>query len=225
MSARIDLNHKIHVLTKKEELDSVRIPGKVVVVLNNDPADDPQLYGPEVHLQDQEGFVRVAFRLAFWELLHAPSFAAGVIDAANRGGDADTNAAIAGALLGAHHGRVAIPDAWVGRAILGDPSPWDPLGLPWDGMPDTPGVPRDREARPSLDEVLALRRGRMDTVAQVIDGLTEVSLDSYTREFEEQGWPKRSHQVRKCLRVVLNEEWEHRLYAERDLAVLQAQGG
>lgn len=34
MSARIELNHKIHVLTKKEELDSVRIPGKVVVVLD-----------------------------------------------------------------------------------------------------------------------------------------------------------------------------------------------
>src|SRR6185503_18687327 len=34
MSARIDLNHKIHVLTKKEELDSVRVPGKVVVVLD-----------------------------------------------------------------------------------------------------------------------------------------------------------------------------------------------
>jgi 2-phosphosulfolactate phosphatase len=34
MSARIDLNHKIHVLTKKEELDSVRIPGKLVVVLD-----------------------------------------------------------------------------------------------------------------------------------------------------------------------------------------------
>ena len=26
--------HKIHVLTKKEELDSVRVPGKVVVVLD-----------------------------------------------------------------------------------------------------------------------------------------------------------------------------------------------
>ena len=26
--------------------------------------------------------------------------------------------------------------------------------------------------------------------------------------------------VADCLRVVLNEEWEHRLYAERDLAVL-----
>ena len=34
MSARIELNHKIHVLTKKEELDSVRVPGKVVVVLD-----------------------------------------------------------------------------------------------------------------------------------------------------------------------------------------------
>jgi 2-phosphosulfolactate phosphatase len=34
MSARIELNHKIHVLTKKEELDTVRVPGKVVVVLD-----------------------------------------------------------------------------------------------------------------------------------------------------------------------------------------------
>jgi 2-phosphosulfolactate phosphatase len=34
MSARIELNHRIHVLTKKEELDSVRVPGKVVVVLD-----------------------------------------------------------------------------------------------------------------------------------------------------------------------------------------------
>src|SRR5687767_14611510 len=34
MPARIDLNHKVHVLTKKEELDSVRLPGKVVVVLD-----------------------------------------------------------------------------------------------------------------------------------------------------------------------------------------------
>ncbi|MFE9954393.1 hypothetical protein [Micromonospora sp. NPDC005299] len=28
--------------------------------------------------------------------------------------------------------------------------------------------------------------------------------------------------VRECLLVVLNEEWEHRLYAERDLDVLEA---
>ncbi len=34
MSARIELNHKIHVLTKKEELDTVRLQGKVVVVID-----------------------------------------------------------------------------------------------------------------------------------------------------------------------------------------------
>jgi len=34
MSARIELNHKIHVLTRKEELDGVRLGGKVVVVID-----------------------------------------------------------------------------------------------------------------------------------------------------------------------------------------------
>ena len=33
-AAKIDLNHKIHVLTRKEELDGVRLPGKVVIVLD-----------------------------------------------------------------------------------------------------------------------------------------------------------------------------------------------
>jgi hypothetical protein len=36
--------------------------------------------------------------------------------------------------------------SWVSRAIGADPSPWHPLDLPWDEMPDTPGVPRDRAA-------------------------------------------------------------------------------
>jgi 2-phosphosulfolactate phosphatase len=34
MSAQIHLDHKIHVLTKKEELDTIRVPGKVVIVLD-----------------------------------------------------------------------------------------------------------------------------------------------------------------------------------------------
>jgi hypothetical protein len=27
---------------------------------------------------------------------------------------------------------VCATDAWIGRALLGDPSPWDPRNLPWD---------------------------------------------------------------------------------------------
>lgn len=34
MSVKIELNHKLHVLTRKEELDSVRVAGKVVVVID-----------------------------------------------------------------------------------------------------------------------------------------------------------------------------------------------
>jgi hypothetical protein len=118
---------------------------------------------------------------------------------------------------------VLATDAWIRRGILGDPSPWDPLGLPWDEMPDTPGMPRDRDARPSLDTVLELRRDRMSTVRQVIDGLTDTSLDSQTMPVEGPGWPPpRSFLVRECLLVTLNEEWEHRRYAERDLDALEA---
>src|SRR6516165_8689886 len=114
-------------------------------------------------------------------------------------------------------------DSWIRRAILGDPSPWDPLDLPWDEMPDTPGVPRDRGARPSLETVLELRRDRMSTVREVIAGLTAQSLDAETKPVQGPGWPPpRSFPVRECLLVILNEEWEHRLYSERDLDALEA---
>jgi hypothetical protein len=113
-------------------------------------------------------------------------------------------------------------DARIRRAMLGDPAPWDPLDLPWDEMPDTPGVPRDRDARPSLDAVLELRRDRMSTVRQVIEGLSGASLDGHTEPVEGPGWPEpRSYPVRECLLCILSEEWEHRQYAERDLDALQ----
>src|SRR3954447_3131687 len=118
---------------------------------------------------------------------------------------------------------VMATECWVHRAMLGDPAPWHPLSLPFDGMPDTPGVPRDRAVRPSLDVVLEVRRDRMATVRRVVDGLTEESLSDVTEPVDGPGWPPpRSYDVRKCLLTVLNEEWQHRLYAERDLAVLES---
>jgi len=114
-------------------------------------------------------------------------------------------------------------DAWVKRAILGDPSPWDRLDLPHDEMPDEPSIPRDRGARPSLDDVLTLREDRMVIVRRVLAGLTDEQLAGRTEPVREPGYPEpESFAVRRCLQAILNEEWEHRLYAERDFDVLES---
>lgn len=78
---------------------------------------DPDLYGEELHIQRTAGFVRVAFRLAYWHAAHTKSWRDAVVDTASRGGDADTNGAIVGALLGARDGVDAIPRAWIERVL------------------------------------------------------------------------------------------------------------
>ena len=112
--------------------------------------------------------------------------------------------------------------AWVGRMVLGDPTSWHPLDLPWDEAPGWDAIPWDREARPSLDEVIAVRRTRQAMVRDVIAALTPEQLEA-TVTRTEPGWPQREDfPLIDCLWIVLNEEWEHRLYAERDLDALEA---
>lgn len=115
-------------------------------------------------------------------------------------------------------------ESWVGRCLLGDQSPWHPLSLPWDQMPPADGVPWDRDARPALDEALALRHEAMGLVRGVLDRLTDEQLAERTAPLVGPGWPPEGETfpVSECLSIVLSEEWEHRRYAERDLAVLEA---
>jgi hypothetical protein len=90
-------------------------------------------------------------------------------------------------------------------------------------MPSEPSFPRDRDARPSLDQALVLRADRMATVRQVLAGLTDATLAGRTVPVTEPGYPgPESFPVRRCLQAILSEEWEHRLYAERDFDLLLA---
>ncbi len=115
-------------------------------------------------------------------------------------------------------------DCWVNRVLLGDPLPFHRLGQPFDGAEPHPDVPLDLDARPSLDEVLEVRADRMATVRRVVDDLTDDRLEEHTEPVEGgPSWPpSRSYPVRKPLLTILNEEWQHRLYAERDLDVIEA---
>lgn len=48
-----------------------------------------------------------------WCVYHAPSFEEGLLAVVNEGGDADTNGAVAGSLLGAKYGYDAIPPRYI----------------------------------------------------------------------------------------------------------------
>lgn len=72
---------------------------------------------PPEEYERHQGWVLIALQNAFYQLLHAPSLEEGVVRTVMAGGDTDTNGAIAGALLGAVHGRGAIPAKWQ-RSVL-----------------------------------------------------------------------------------------------------------
>jgi len=61
----------------------------------------------------EAGYVVHCIEIAFWFVTHDRSLEEALIYLAQAGGDTDTNAAVAGALLGARYGEVALPPRWV----------------------------------------------------------------------------------------------------------------
>ena len=62
---------------------------------------------------DDRGYVLRTIEIAFSALASAHAFEEGLLSVVSRGGDTDTNGAVAGALLGAKHGKSRIPDRWL----------------------------------------------------------------------------------------------------------------
>jgi ADP-ribosylglycohydrolase len=79
----------------------------VVQALEDARRTAPRTHGPK------KGWVLIALHNAFWQLLYAPDPERGIIDTVMRGGDTDTNGAIAGALLGSVHGVDGLPERWL----------------------------------------------------------------------------------------------------------------
>jgi len=63
----------------------------------------------------EAGYVVHCVEIAFWFATHDRSLEEALIALAQAGGDTDTNAAVAGALLGARYGDVALPPRWINQ--------------------------------------------------------------------------------------------------------------
>jgi hypothetical protein len=123
-----------------------------------------------------------------------------------------------------HRHLLCCSDAWVGNAVLEEEQPYHRFGYPASGYPPDKAAALGIElgASPTLDEVLETREARAKIVGRLIDELTD---DEFQRVCARKPWPEypdQQYTVGRCIRVVLGEEVEHRRYAERDLAKLEA---
>jgi len=115
---------------------------------------------------------------------------------------------------------VMATNVWLHGAILGREQPIHWIGQPFaEYEPEGGDMTMFREPA-SYEEVLAIRSEHQ---AMVHDYLATVT-DEVLTETRPHPWaPERRVEVLVCLRVILNEEWEHQRYAVRDLG--NASGG
>ncbi|NIK55240.1 DinB family protein [Kribbella shirazensis] len=99
-------------------------------------------------------------------------------------------------------------DLWLGRAVLDQPL--HPLGLSYGAT--------SAGDEPAYSEVLEARVGRVAMVRDFLATVTPAELDTPRKN------PHGPHPetTRSCLRVILEEHWEHYRFATRDLDTIAA---
>jgi hypothetical protein len=107
-------------------------------------------------------------------------------------------------------------DRWITGPVLNDgKEEFHRLGMPHDNPEEWRGTTIDLDAKPTFDEVLAVRNERMAAVATLLANATN---DELARIVPSPNGGTTS--VMSCIHVVMNEEWAHNRYANRDLDVL-----
>lgn len=121
---------------------------------------------------------------------------------------------------------VFVHDSWFRRCVLGLTEPFTAMGL---GPPvvlarEENGL--DRSARPSLDEVLAVRNRQALEMETWLGEVTAERLAQPAPVPDDDRWPSyaKGRRVQQCLGTVFNEEWEHHRFCVRDLDKLSQRG-
>lgn len=105
---------------------------------------------------------------------------------------------------------VFVSDLWVGANGLGRRDHFHPVGLVPTFMESSAFGGIDPAADPSFEDVVAAREDRMRFVADLVAGVDDAELSRQRGD----------HTLLGCIRVVLDEEWHHNWYANRDLDTL-----
>lgn len=120
---------------------------------------------------------------------------------------------------------VFVHDSWFRRCVLELTEPFTAMGLGPPCVMDQEESGLDSSARPSLDEVLAVR---IRMASEFETWLAEVTPDQLAQTApvpDDDRWPRyaKGRTVRQCLGTVLNEEWAHHGFCRRDLDKLSRQ--
>ena len=119
-------------------------------------------------------------------------------------------------------------DVWFRRGALGEETPYPAIGLPgaWLAPGELPEVDArvDRDADPSLDEVLAARAERVDALTAFLRDADPARVAALRPTLTTKGWPPNQPErtVLDALRVVIEEEWWHLRFTLRDLDLIEA---
>ena len=118
---------------------------------------------------------------------------------------------------------IFVTDAWIGRVVLGQANPYHRLGLPPTFVGDGTQIGIVPDAQPSFHEVLDVRQGRMLQVRDVVERVMPDTLVRNCTPNPAPGYPPDTiHTVIGCLWTVIEEEWAHDQFANRDLHRLES---
>ena len=103
--------------------------------------------------------------------------------------------------------------------ILGLTEPFTAMGLGPPSVLTREGSGLDPSARPSLDEVLAVRARQASDIESWLADVTPDQLARTAPVPDDDRWPPyaRGRTVRQCLGTLLDEEWAHHRFCTRDL--------
>jgi hypothetical protein len=117
---------------------------------------------------------------------------------------------------------VFVVDAWFGHALLGEPEPFHPAGLPPSFVTDGPAFGIDPAAAMPFDDAVRLHAERLNRVSAFLATDTDDDLTGTRGPNPAPGFPPPAERTAiECLNVLFGEEWAHHRFAVRDLAVLR----